>query len=305
MSDIIAILNTYTFQIVALGTGILGVLTGIIGSYVTLRKESLLGDALGHASLPGVVLAFMITGERDLRILILGAAATGLLATFIIQWMVNKSPVKLDSALAINLASFFGLGTVLLTYVQRDPSSQQAGLDNFIFGQASGMLQSDVRLIALTGIILLALVLIFWKEFKLITFDRPFSQTLSGPYKSLEVLLNVMIVVTIVLGIQSVGVILISAMLVIPSITARQWTYRLPVLMVLSGTLGAISAVVGTLFSSMGRRIPTGPSIVVVASIFAIVSLLIAPNRGILARNRERRVKQKQLLLYDLEGRGK
>lgn len=289
------LLNTHTFQVVALGTGILGLVCGVIGNYVTLRRQSLLGDAVGHAALPGIVIAFLIIREKNLLFLLLGAAVSGLLATFLIEFIAKKTPVKMDSALSLTLSSFFGLGTALLTYAQRFPTTQQAGLENFIFGQASAMLTSDVKTIATISGIVLLLVIVFWKEFKLLTFDSHFAKTLPGPYRALDTLLSVLIVATIVIGLESVGVILISSLLVAPAIAARQWSNRLPVVSVLSGIFGMVSAVVGTFFSSMGRRIPTGPSIVVVATLIVFFSILFAPNRGLIATRRAKKKKQENL----------
>lgn len=292
-NQINVLLNDYTFQIVALGTGFLGLLSGVIGTYATLRKESLLGDALSHAALPGIGIAFLIVQQKELVALLAGAVISGLLATFIIQVMNKKTVIKLDNALSIVLSSFFGLGLVILTYIQGSPNARQAGLSNFIFGQASAMLIRDVRLIGLVGAILIIMVIIFWKEFKLFTFDPTFGQTLGFSGRVVEFLLSTLIVLTIILGLESVGVILISALLIGPSVAARQWSNRLSIVMILAAIFGFTSGIVGTFISSVGRRIPTGPTIVVVLSVFVIISLFFSPKRGLFAKHRTYKKRQK------------
>ncbi|SFB98466.1 manganese/zinc/iron transport system permease protein [Alkalibacterium subtropicum] len=296
LTEIVSVLSDYTFQLVALGTGIIGLLSGVIGTYATLRKESLLGDALSHAALPGIGLAFVLIQRKELLFLMMGAIVSGLIATAIVQLITKKTLVKLDSALSLVLSSFFGLGLVVLTAIQNNPNAQQAGLSSFIFGQASAMLSRDVQLIAAVGVILLALVVLFWKEFKCYTFDPMFSRSLGFSSKLIEFLLSMMIVLTIIIGLESVGVILISALLIGPSIAARQWSHRLSSVMVLSGLTGFLSGVIGTLVSSMGENIPTGPVIVVVVSLFVFGSLLFAPKQGLVARRIKKRNKQKQFL---------
>jgi len=296
ITQILAVLSDYTFQLVALGTGIIGLLSGVIGTYATLRKESLLGDALSHAALPGIGLAFVFIQRKELLYLMLGAVISGLIATALIHLMTGKTMVKLDSALSLVLSSFFGLGLVVLTAIQNNPNAQQAGLESFIFGQASAMLQRDVQLIGIVGLVLIVLVILFWKEFKCYTFDPMFSRSLGFSGKVIETLLSTMIVLTIIIGLESVGVILISALLIGPSIAARQWSHRLSRVMIMAGIIGALSGFIGTLISSLGQRIPTGPSIVVVASLFVFFSLLFAPKQGLAARLISKKNTEKQFM---------
>lgn len=303
MDTFLSILTNHTFQTVALGTGVLGLLSGVMGVFLTLRKQSLLGDTLGHAALPGIVIAFLIIQEKNLLFLLLGASLSGLLATALIDWMTGRqSSIKQDSALALVLSSFFGLGTALLSYSQKIPNAAQAGLETFIFGQASGMLKKDVYLIAGTSAVILLLVAFFWKEFKLITFDSDFARTLPGLYGFLNRFLSVLIVVTIVLGLESVGVVLISALLVNPAIAARQWSHKMERVVLLSGLFGLISGVTGTLISSSASQIPTGATIVVVATTITLFSIFFAPKRGLIAKRR--RVKEKEKALETQLERG-
>lgn len=297
--NILSLLTDYTFQTVALGSALLGLISGVLGSFAVLRKQSLLGDGVSHSALPGVVMAFILLDSKNTEVLLLGALLSGLLATLLIVSIVRHTRIKFDSALALVMSVFFGLGLVLLTYVQKIPNSNQAGLKRFIFGQASTLLSRDILLMSICGIILLTLVVLFWKEFKLFTFDSDYAQSLGFSPKKLNLLLSFMIVLAIIIGLQTVGVILMSAMLITPAVAARQWTNKLWVMVLLSAFFGAISGVIGTAASSMIPKLPTGPAIVVCISIIVIISILIAPGRGVLHRLYQHR---KNKLLYKMEG---
>ncbi|WP_186423310.1 metal ABC transporter permease [Lacrimispora celerecrescens] len=299
LSSIISLLSDYTFQTVALGSALLGLISGVLGSFAVLRRQSLLGDGVSHSALPGVVMAFVLSGSKNTEVLLMGALFSGLLATLFIVSIVRHTRVKFDSALALVMSVFFGLGLVLLTYVQKIPNSNQAGLKRFIFGQASTLLQRDIILMVICGLILLTLVLLFWKEFKLFTFDSDFAQSLGFSIKKLNLLLSFMIVLAIIIGLQTVGVILMSAMLITPAVAARQWTNKLWVMVTLSALFGAASGIAGTAASSLVPKLPTGPAIVVFVSAIVIISVLFAPGRGVLHRVYQRR---KNRVLYKLEG---
>lgn len=299
MDSFLKMLSDYTFQTVALGSALLGLISGVLGSFVVLRKQSLLGDGVSHAALPGVVLAFILLKSKNTEILLLGALITGLLSTFIMVSIVRYSRIKFDSALSLTMSVFFGLGLVLLTYVQKIPNSNQAGLNRFIFGQASTLLQRDIVLMAVCGAVLLLLVGLFWKEFKLFSFNSDFAQSLGFSPRNLNLLLSFMIVLAIIIGLQTVGVILMSAMLIAPAVAARQWTKRLWVMVLLSAVFGAVSGVIGTALSSLYAKLPTGPAIVVCVSVFVLVSVLFAPGRGLIHRLYQRR---KSRILYRMEG---
>lgn len=299
MNEIVALTKDYTFQIVALGSALLGLISGVLGSFAVLRKQSLLGDGVSHSALPGVVVSFMVLGSKNSELLLLGALVSGLLATFLIITITRHTRIKFDSALALVMSVFFGLGLVLLTLIQKIPNSNQAGLKRFIFGQASTLLFRDIILMLVCGVFLLLLVILFWKELKLFTFDRDFAHSLGFSPKKINVLLSFMIVLSIIMGLQTVGVILMSALLITPAVAARQWTNKLWIMVVLSAIFGAISGVAGTTASSLIPKLPTGPAIVVCVSTILIVSVLLAPGRGILYQLYQRR---RNRLLYSLKG---
>lgn len=294
------LLQDYTFQTVALGATLMGIISGVLGCFAVLRKQSLLGDGVSHAALPGVVMAFLLTGSKNTEQLLLGALITGLVATFLIIGIVKHSRIKFDSALAFIMSVFFGLGLVLLTYAQRVPNANQAGLKRFIYGQAATLMERDVKIMALCGIALLLLIVLFWKEFKLFSFDPEFARVMGFGTGTLNALLSFLIVLAIIIGLQTVGVVLMSAMLIAPAVAARQWSNSLWRMVVLAAIFGAASGVLGTFFSSAVAGLPTGPTIVVCITAIAVISLFFAPGRGILHRIYRR---YKNRAKYRLEGR--
>ncbi|MPZ71157.1 MAG: iron chelate uptake ABC transporter family permease subunit, partial [Actinobacteria bacterium] len=180
----------YTLRVVAAGSAILGITSGVLGSFAVLRKQSLLGDAISHAALPGVALAFLITGSKSPIVLVTGAAIAGWLGTLAMRSIVKRSRIKQDAALGLVLSVFFGIGLVLLTYIQRLPDASKAGLNTFLFGQAAAMLGRDVATMGVLGALAILLVVAFWKEFKLLSFDPAFAASMGFPVRAIEVLLT-------------------------------------------------------------------------------------------------------------------
>jgi manganese/zinc/iron transport system permease protein len=274
----------YTLRTITLGTAVLGAICGMLGSFAVLKKQSLLGDAISHAALPGIAVAFLITGSKDTNILLLGALVSGLIGTFWIRGITSKTHLKSDTALGLILSLFFGVGMLLLTFIQKQPNANQAGLDKYLFGQAATLVESDVILMAtVTGISLLILLL-FWKEFKLLLFDADYAITLGFNTKLIDSLITFFIVLAIVLGLQTVGVVLMSAMLLAPAAAARQWTNSLTIMVILAAIFGAFSGVVGTAISASENNLSTGPVIVLVAAVFVVISFIFSPQRGLLFR---------------------
>jgi manganese/zinc/iron transport system permease protein len=294
----------YTLRTVALGAGTLGIVAGALGTYAVLRRQSLLGDAISHAALPGIVLAFILTGLKSTFVLVLGAAVAGWLGTLVVMMIVRHSRLPEDSALGIVLSVFFGAGLVLLTYVQKLPDASQAGLDRFLFGQAATMLERDVVVIAALGSIALLAVIVFWKEFKLLSFDPEFGASLGMPMRSIDILLTTFLVIAIVIGLQTVGVVLMSALVIAPAAAARQWTNSLTIMVLLSALFGAIAGVTGAVISSSAVHVPTGPTIVLAATVIVLISMTIAPERGLLwvavQRRRQRHQIRADAVLDDL-----
>ena len=272
----------YTLMIVASGAALLGAVSGSLGTYAVLRRQSLLGDAISHAALPGIAIAFLLTGSKAPLILVLGAAIAGWLGTLLIMSIVRLTRIKYDSALGIVLSTFFGFGLVLHTLIQRTGNANQAGLDTFLFGQAATILASDILTIGVLGGVAIVITFVFWKELKLLVFDEGFAASLGFPLRALDILLTCLLVIAIVLGLQAVGAVLMSAMLVAPAVAARQWTNKFSVMMLLAACFGALAGVSGTIISSAASRIPTGPTIVLCGTVVVGFSIAFASNRGLL-----------------------
>lgn len=269
-------------MIVAVGAALLGTVSGALGTYAVLRRQSLLGDAISHAALPGIAIAFLLTGSKAPLILVLGAAVAGWLGTLLIMSVVKLTRIKYDSVLGIVLSTFFGFGLVLHTLIQRTGNANQAGLDTFLFGQAATILERDVLTIGILGGIAIIVTLVFWKELKMLVFDEGFAASLGFSTRALDILLTSLLVIAIVIGLQAVGAVLMSAMLVAPAVAARQWTNRFSVMTLLAGGFGALAGVSGTIISSSAARIPTGPTIVLCATVVVGFSIVFAANRGLL-----------------------
>lgn len=294
---------TYTVRIVALGGAILGIVSGVLGCFAVLRQESLMGDALSHAALPGVAIAFLLVG-RELSVLLIGAGIASWLGVQFIRSLLNTTRIKQDTAMGIVLVAWFAAGIALLAYIQSRPDASQAGLDSFIFGQAAAIVESDVQLISIVGLIVFVFVVLFWKEFKLVTFDPEFAGANGFRVTLINSMLSTLIVVAIVLGLQLAGVILMVGMLIAPAIAARQWTQKLNQMVILSAVFGAFAGGVGAVLSAIDANIPTGPMIIVVAFSIVTFSIGFAPERGLvwtlIRRRGDRRRFAAQTTLRDL-----
>ncbi|MDQ7916601.1 metal ABC transporter permease [Mesonia sp. MT50] len=289
--------TNYTLRTITLGTTVLGAICGMLGSFAVLRKQSLLGDAISHASLPGIALAFILTGVKDANLILIGALISGLIGTFWIKGIVRRTRLKSDTALGLILSLFFGFGMLLLTFIQKMPNANQAGLDKYLFGQAATLVEQDVWVMAtVTGVSLIVLLL-FWKELKLLLFDADYTKTLGFNTKFLDILITSFIVLAIVMGLQTVGVVLMSAMLLAPAAAARQWTNSLGTMIILASIFGAFSGVFGTAISASQDNLSTGPVIVLVAAGFVLISFVFSPSRGILFRELRFRQNRKELHL--------
>jgi manganese/zinc/iron transport system permease protein len=279
-------LADYNTRIVVLGTLLLGAACGLVGSFLLLRRRALLGDAIAHATLPGVLLAFFIaiawggTG-RELPILLAGAAVCGALGTLAVVAMRHATRIKDDAALAIVLGVFFAFGTVLLGFASRMPDANAAGLSHFIYGKTASLLYSDVLLIGAVAIAVLVVCALLFKEFTLLCFDQGFARAGGWPTALLDIALMMLAVAVCVIGMQAVGLILVVALLVIPPAAARFWTNDVRVMALISAFIGSLSAVLGALLSAIFPQAPSGPIIVLMAALLFSVSLVVGRRRGI------------------------
>ena len=285
------IFTDYTLRNVALGALALGAVSGIVSVYAVLRRQSLMGDVMSHAALPGIVIAFLIAGVRAPLPLFIGALVAGLIGLGLMHVITTQTRVKVDSAQGVVLAAFFGFGLALLSWALRQNNAEHAGINHFLFGQAAATVQGDVILIASVGIATIAVVTLFWKEFKLVSFDPGYARTLGMRVGLMDALMTALLIVVVTVGLQTVGVVLMSVMVVAPGAAARQWTNRFGPMMLLASIFGALSGLIGALISSSKAGLPTGPVIVLTASVIVLLSLLFAPERGLVwDRLRRRRM---------------
>jgi len=282
MSALLELLADYTIQNVAIGAALLGIVSGALGCFAVLREQSLLGDTLSHAALPGVCLGFLVAGGRELGYILAGALLTGVAAALAMLVLVRASRLKTDAALGIALSLSFAAGVVLLTYIQGTGNASQGGLDAFLFGQAAAILRGDLWVMGGITAFALAVVAALWKELKLVTFDPAFAGVLGFPVWALDALLTVMIALAIVVGLQMVGVVLMAAMVIAPGVAARQWARSLGTMVLLAAGMGVVAGVAGAVLSALGPGLATGPLVVLSASLLALLSLFLAPGRGLL-----------------------
>ncbi|MCI0455888.1 MAG: metal ABC transporter permease, partial [Gemmataceae bacterium] len=271
----------YNTLIVLAGTSLLGACSGLVGCFAVLRRRALTGDALAHAALPGLCLTFLIVGAPSLPVLLLGALVAGLLGTTCITLLRRWTRLKEDAAIGVVLSVFFALGLVLRMAV---PKGGRAGLDAHLLGQAGTMSAGDVGLVGITALACLLTVLVFYKEFRLVSFDPEFAAVQGWPAVRLDLLLMGLVALTVVIGLPAVGVVLMAALLILPGAAARFWTERLGPMLALSAAFGFCTGLVGSLLSARVGRLPTGPIIILVGAVLFTVSALLAPRRGVLAQ---------------------
>lgn len=284
---------TYPFMVRGLLAALMvGVVCSVLGTYVVLRGMAFFGDALAHAILPGVVVAHLFGWPLSL-----GALVVGVLAAIGIGALSTRGELKEDTAIGLIFSGSFALGVALLSTVR----SYTTDLAHFLFGNVLGVSNSDLWATAGLGAIVLAAVVGFYKEFLVLSFDPLLAKTLRLPATLLRYLLLVLIALTIVVALQTVGVALMVAMLVTPAASARLLTQRLPTMMVLSASIGAMSGAIG-LYLSFYRNIASGPAIVLVATAIFGLTFLLAPRRGLIwTRRRDRQHQRQQANPEDLE----
>lgn len=285
---------------VVIGSIILGATSAIVGSFAFLRKRALVGDAIAHAVLPGVALAFILSGVKDPFILIIGALISGWLSILTIDGIERTTKLKSDAAIGIVLSVFFGVGILLMTHIQHSGNAAQSGLDSFIFGKAASLTPHDIKVFSGIGLLLIILIFLFFKEFKLISFNPDYAKTIGLPVKFLTFLLSTITVLAVAVGIQAVGVVLMAALLITPASGARFWTNKLSSMLVIATLFGAISAFMGSYVSYIAPSMPTGPWVVMMLSILTVGSIWFAPKKGMLARYKLRLENQNKILTENI-----
>ncbi|AAV96591.1 metal ABC transporter permease [Ruegeria pomeroyi] len=302
----------YNATLVAVGATLLGISAGVTGTFLFLRKRALVSDAISHATLPGICLAFLLMvalgGDgRSLPGLLVGSAMSAWVGLLCLNWLTRNTRLAEDAAIGAVLSVFFGLGIVLLTVIQTLGAGRQAGLEGFLLGSTAGMLWSDALVIALGGAGTLALILLIRRPMTLVAFDPEYAAARGVPVNRVDLAMMGLVMAVTVVGLKIVGLILIVALLIIPPVTARFWTERSDRVVLLSGLTGGLAGYLGAAISASAPNLPTGPIIVLVAFAFFALSLLVAPGRGVLAAllrhgRFQRRVHLRQGLLALAQG---
>ena len=286
--EVLTFQGGYNTSVVVLSTTLLGIAAGIVGVFALLRKRSLVSDALSHATLPGIALAFIVAtmlgmSGRSLGVLLLGAAVSGVLGILSIQWLLRNTRLREDAAIGLVLSVFFGAGAVLLSYIQTMQTGNAGGLTHFIYGQTAAMNAHDAWIMCgIAGAAILSAALLL-KEFAVVCFNDAFARVDGWPVTWIDLLMMGLVVVVTVAGLQAVGLILVVAMLIIPAVSARFWTERLWVLVLLSAVIGGLSGYLGASTSALLPRKPAGSVIVLTSGAVFLVSMLVAPRRGVVA----------------------
>jgi manganese/zinc/iron transport system permease protein len=257
--------------------------SALIGSFAFLRKRALIGDSIAHSLLPGICLGFILAGEKNLFYLFIGAFLTGWFSTFLVDFIVNNSKVKQDAAIGIVLSFFFAFGVVLLSYIQNAGYTDQGGLNSFLFGQAAAINRSEIGLFIGVFIVVLLAIIVFYRHFVVVSFNADFAHSVGIPVRTIEFFMTSLTVLAIASGIQALGVILMSALIVTPAAAARFWTDKLKMMLLIAVVFSVISGVLGAFVSYAISGTPTGPWVVVFLSIFTLLSFVFSTKRGILA----------------------
>lgn len=281
--------GNHTYRMVFFGTMTIGLVAGALGSFAYLRKQALISDVISHAALPGTLLAFLAAvtvlgvDGRNMLGLIIGAVIVGTIAVLFANGVTNTTKLRIDSAMAVSLTLFFGLGMVLMRIINNGVFPGKGGIQDYLFGNASVMTIADLRTSLITGALALVLMVVFWKEFALRTFDPDHARVLGFNARTVDILMFTTIVIAIVIGVKAVGLVLMVAFVVTPPAAARQWTTTLTGMVSLAAIFGAVGSGVGAYLAISFGEVPTGPLIVLTLFAIFLISLVCSPRRSIIA----------------------
>lgn len=265
---------SFTLLKILCGTILVGSVSSIVGCFLLLQKKSLLGDTLAHSTLPGIAFTFLITLKKNILYLLVGATITSLISSLLIEYVTQKTNLKKDAVLGTMLSFMFGLGIMILSIIQKYPIAQQAGINTFLLGNASTLLLADVYIIAVLTFIVYTIMYLFWKEFLIVTFDQDHAQNIQMPTKYIKGIFTFVTVLTILIGLQTVGIVLMSALLIAPAAAAQQWTKNIRSMVILSSFFAIFATTTGTIVSFYIPQTPTGPIIAIIITIIAFASII-------------------------------
>lgn len=286
--DVLFLQGGYNTTVVMVGVTLLGLAAGTVGTFAVLRKRAMMSDTMSHATLPGIALAFLAavalgSEGRSLPVLLTGASVAGVVGVVLVQLVARHTRLPEDAAMGAVLSVFFGLGFVLLSYIQTLGTGAEGGIAKFIYGQTAAMSAGDAVVIGATALATVIATALLFKEFRLVCFDPDFAGVQGWPVSLIDLAMMALVVVVTVIGLQAVGLILIIALVIIPAAAARFWTERLWLMTLIAAGFGAISGYVGAALSALMDRFPAGGIIVLVAGLLFVVSLFLAPRRGVIA----------------------
>lgn len=281
---------------VILGVAIIGAVSGIVGTFSFLRKKTLVADAISHSVFPGICLGFMFAETKDPIVLMIGASIIGWFSVWMIDYIVRSSKLSEDTAIALVSTFFFAIGSVLLSVISKSQNSEQTGLKNFLFGKAATMTTFDVEVFLIISILIIILVVLFFKPFQLLCFNSDYAKSIGIRVNQIEFLLSTLTVMTVAIGIQAVGVVLMSALLIAPAASARYWTNKLSSMLIIAAVFGLFSGIAGVVLSTMRDNMPTGPWIVFALFSFTLITLLFAPKKGWVSIRNRNKTNTRQIL---------
>ncbi|WP_051259231.1 metal ABC transporter permease [Schaalia suimastitidis] len=307
---IVDFLSQTVYQRVIVGTSVIGATCGFLGTFTYLRRQSLIADVVGHSSMLGVTSAYLLSvlllgiDGRSIVPIIVICALVGVLSAFLTSTLSRFRRVGLDAAMAVVLALTFGGGMVIMAEIRLRPfPSSRAGLEDYLFGNATTLTWSDISLSAICAVIAVMLILVMWRDIALLVFDRSNAHVMGRPVSFIEMTLVGATVVGIVIGLKAVGLVLVVAYVILPPAAARQWTRHLGTMSCLSAFLGLVASLVGALLSVMLGKVPSGPLTVIVLTVFTLFSMVAAPRRSLIVRA-IRRAEARRRLAGELQNRG-
>ncbi|KAB8121823.1 MAG: ABC-type Mn/Zn transport system permease component [Candidatus Phytoplasma cynodontis] len=292
-------LFNYTFLKVLLGIYFLGCGASLLGIFIILKKQSLVGDAVSHTVLPGIALIYIWVKDTNEFVLWIGSILGAFVSLFIMEIIKKYSKIKIDTILSLVLSSFFGLGNVLICFIQnRMPDNKIAVLEKFILGQSALISFKSVVYTGIITIIILISVLLLWKEFKIFIFDELFAKSIGFRTNIISFILNILLISIVVSSLKLIGIILTSAFLIIPGIIARQFSDHLNVNIYISIFITLLTSFIGAIISNEIKHMPTGPIIIVIMFLFFLFSIILAPKYGILKNYLIKRKYQKEIIKF-------
>lgn len=305
-------ITDYLFLKVWLGVMLIAGVAGVVGSFSFLRRKSLVSDAVAHSVFPGICAGFMLSGTKDPILLLTGALISGLISVWTIDWINRSTKISEDTSIALVSTFFFALGSVLLSIISKSNNGNQTGLKDFMFGKVATLTDQDLKIFIVLSVLVLTITIFNFRRFQILTFNRDFAVSIGYKVNRIELILSSITVLVIAIGIQAVGIVLMSALVIAPAAIARYWTNKLTVMLILAGLFGAVSGGLGVFVSTFSENMPTGPWIVTVLFTLVIITLFFAPKKGWISimkrqKSNRRKINEENVLkiFYQLDEVGK